>query len=137
EQGEEEPGEPEPPWDGAWGGCWWMPHVPLTLSPQRLCARCYHGHLASIHNYATNQRLRCTARARTNRGQVWIGGYTSRVGPHRCLRSHWIDHSLWNYSNWASGNPSHASQMCVALCTTGGRWRSVNCQARLPFICAY
>ncbi|XP_050810324.1 bone marrow proteoglycan-like [Gopherus flavomarginatus] len=131
EQGEEEPEEPEPPCPmesesfrmivPGQGGhtCRYVfvNNCQPFWTAQRLCARCYHGRLASIHNYATNQRLRCTARARTNRGQVWIGGITTLR--HRCLHSHWIDHSPWNYSNWASGNPIHASQTCVALCTTG------------------
>ncbi|XP_065260552.1 bone marrow proteoglycan-like [Emys orbicularis] len=149
EQGEEEPGEPEPPCPTesesfrvivpGQGGhtCRYVfvNNCQTFWRAQHLCARCYRGRLASIHNYATNQRLRCTVRARTNRAQVWIGGITSRR--HRCLRSHWVDHSPWNYSNWARGNPCRTGRTCVAMCPAGGHWRSISCQTRLPFICEY
>ncbi|XP_074922083.1 bone marrow proteoglycan-like [Chelonoidis abingdonii] len=149
EQGEEESGEPEPPCptesesfrmivpgqEGHTCRYVFVNNCQPFWTAQRLCARCYRGRLASIHNYATNHRLRCTARARTNRGQVWIGGITFRR--YRRVCSRWIDHSPWNYSNWARGNPRCARKTCVALCTRGGKWRSVNCRARLPFICAY
>ncbi|XP_044871614.1 bone marrow proteoglycan-like [Mauremys mutica] len=149
EQGEEEPGEPEPPCPtesesfrmivpGQEGHtCRYV--IVNDCQPfwraQKQCARCYHGRLASIHNRATNQRLQSMARTRTNRGQVWIGGYTYRwffrVYPR------WVDHSPWNYSNWAKGNPWRFWKSCVALCTVGGQWSSVSCGTRLPFVCEY
>ncbi|XP_024080004.1 bone marrow proteoglycan-like [Terrapene carolina triunguis] len=149
EQGEEEPGEPEPPCPTesesfrvivpGQGGhtCRYVfvNNCQTFWIAQKVCARCYRGHLASIHNYATNQRLRCRVRARTNRAQVWIGGITSRR--RRCLRSHWVDCSPWNYANWARGNPCRTRRTCVAMCPAGGKWRSVRCGARLPFICQY
>uniref|UniRef100_A0A8C3FG17 C-type lectin domain-containing protein n=1 Tax=Chrysemys picta bellii TaxID=8478 RepID=A0A8C3FG17_CHRPI len=125
EQGKEEPREPEPPLNGTWGGCWWMPHVPLPLSSQDTCARCYRGQLASIHSSLINQRLSCMVRTRTNRSQVWIGGYTS--GWHHCLRAYWVDRSSWNYSNWARGNPCRTGKTCVAMCPSGQRWGSIHC----------
>ncbi|XP_039394146.1 bone marrow proteoglycan-like isoform X3 [Mauremys reevesii] len=149
EQGEEEPGEPEPPCPtetesfrmivpGQEGHtCRYV--IVNNCQPfwkaQRLCARCYRGRLASIHNYATNHRLSCTARTRTNRGQVWLGGITSRRGGRAFSR--WMDHSPWNYTNWARGNPSRAGQNCIVLCTADGHWRSVSCGTHLPFICEY
>nr|XP_032641816.1 bone marrow proteoglycan-like isoform X2 [Chelonoidis abingdonii] len=149
EQGEEESGEPEPPCptesesfrmivpgqEGHTCRYVFVNNCQPFWTAQRLCARCYRGRLASIHNYATNHRLRCTARARTNRGQVWIGGITFRR--YRRVCSRWIDHSPWNYSNWARGNPRCARKTCVALCTRGGHWRSISCQTHLPFICEY
>ncbi|XP_065451869.1 bone marrow proteoglycan-like isoform X2 [Chrysemys picta bellii] len=149
EQGEEEPGEPEPPCPtesesfrvivpGQEGRTCRYVFVNRCLTfrgAQRVCARCYRGRLASIHNYATNRRLRRTVRARTNRAQVWIGGITSRR--HHCLRTHWVDRSPWNYSNWARGNPCRTRPTCVALCPAGGKWRSVSCRVRMPFICQY
>ncbi|XP_030417712.1 bone marrow proteoglycan-like isoform X1 [Gopherus evgoodei] len=130
-QGEEEPAEPEPPCPmesesfrmivPGQGGhtCRYVfvNNCQPFWTAQKLCARCYHGHLASIHNYATNQRLSCMAHARTNQGQVWIGGYTSRWFLH--VHPRWVDHSSWNYSNWARGNPWQFWKSCVAMCTVG------------------
>ncbi|KAM9147728.1 proteoglycan 3-like [Pangshura tecta] len=148
-QGEEEPGEPEPPCPtesesfrmivpgqkGHTGRYVFVNNCQPFWEAQNLCIRCYHGHLASIHNYATNERLRCMAHARTNRAEVWIGGYTSRWFFH--MYPHWVDHSPWKYSNWAEGNPWSFWSSCATLCTAGGKWRSVSCSSHLPFICEY
>ncbi|CAM5149176.1 unnamed protein product, partial [Natator depressus] len=81
EQGEEELGEPEPPCPMESESFRMI--VPSTEGHTchyvfKLCTRCYRGRLASIHSHSTNERLRCTAHAHTNWGQVWIGGVTSR-----------------------------------------------------------
>ncbi|XP_074854679.1 bone marrow proteoglycan-like [Carettochelys insculpta] len=102
---------------------------------QRYCARCYRGRLASIHSHSTNEQLRCGARARTNRGLVWIGAITYRRFRRVCAR--WVDRSTWNYANWARRNPRGYFRRCVAMCTNNGRWISVTCRSRLPFICRY
>ncbi|XP_044539700.1 proteoglycan 3-like, partial [Gracilinanus agilis] len=39
---------------------------------QRICRRCYKGHLVSIHSSQTNYRIQCSVRG-INQGQVWIG----------------------------------------------------------------
>ncbi|XP_065258385.1 bone marrow proteoglycan-like [Emys orbicularis] len=149
EQAEEEPGEPEPPCPTesesfrvivpGQGGCFSrfvvVNNCQTFSSAQNVCVRCYRGRLASIHGSVINQHLSRMARARTNRSQVWIGGITS--GRNWCLRSHWVDHSSWNYSNWARGNPCRTGQTCVAMCPAGGQWRSVGCGASMPFICEY
>ncbi|CAM4569816.1 unnamed protein product [Lepidochelys olivacea] len=64
EQGEEELGELEPPCP--MGSESFRMIVPSTEGHTchyvfKLCARCYHGCLASIHSHSTNERLRCTA----------------------------------------------------------------------------
>ncbi|XP_065451871.1 bone marrow proteoglycan-like [Chrysemys picta bellii] len=149
EQGKEEPREPEPPCPTeresfrvivpGQGGCNYRYMLVTDCrtfeNAKDTCARCYRGQLASIHSSLINQRLSCMVRTRTNRSQVWIGGYTS--GWHHCLRAYWVDRSSWNYSNWARGNPCRTGKTCVAMCPSGGQWRSVSCGARMPFICEY
>ncbi|XP_019341334.1 bone marrow proteoglycan [Alligator mississippiensis] len=106
----------------------------LTFSQaQRICARCYRGCLASIHNSRVNRYLRCASRKYTNSGQVWIGGQCA-VSKGRVV-SWWMDRSAWNYSHWARGNPIRRCRSCTSLCTNNGLWRSRNCNTRLPFIC--
>ncbi|XP_074903278.1 bone marrow proteoglycan [Buteo buteo] len=102
---------------------------------QHICARCYRGRLASIHSYSRNSLLQRQARLSTNRGQVWIGAITQPVG--RNVRCWWTDQSRWNYSYWLQGYPLRSHLYCTSLCTNNGRWRSVGCQVRLPFICEY
>ncbi|KAM9266627.1 bone marrow proteoglycan [Cariama cristata] len=102
---------------------------------QGVCARCYHGRLASVHSYRTNLYLQHQAWLSTNRGQVWIGAITQPAG--RIVRCWWSDRSRWNYSYWLSGYPLHSQRYCTSLCTNNGRWRSLSCRVRLPFICEY
>ncbi|XP_038262944.1 proteoglycan 3-like [Dermochelys coriacea] len=149
EQDEEEPGEPEPPCptesesfrmivpgtEAHTSRYVFVKNYQRFRKAQKLCARCYHGHLASIHSHLANALLRCIAHTHIKLGLVWIGGITCRR--HRHLHSCWVDHSSWNYSNWARKNPQHVRKTCVALSTAGGHWRSVCCRARLPFICEY
>uniref|UniRef100_A0A8C3FFP9 C-type lectin domain-containing protein n=1 Tax=Chrysemys picta bellii TaxID=8478 RepID=A0A8C3FFP9_CHRPI len=127
EQGKEEPREPEPPCPTeresfrvivpGQGGCNYRYMLVTDCrtfeNAKDTCARCYRGQLASIHSSLINQRLSCMVRTRTNRSQVWIGGYTS--GWHHCLRAYWVDRSSWNYSNWARGNPCRTGKTCVAI----------------------
>ncbi|XP_065492988.1 bone marrow proteoglycan [Caloenas nicobarica] len=102
---------------------------------QRVCRRCYRGQLASIHSLRANALLRRRARLCTNRGQVWIGAVTRPAG--RTVRCRWADGSRWNYSCWSRGYPLCSGRFCTALCTNNGRWRSVRCRVKLPFICQY
>ncbi|XP_075782187.1 bone marrow proteoglycan-like [Pelodiscus sinensis] len=149
EQGKVESGEPEPPCPmesetfrmvvpGTGGHtCRYVlvNSCQTFWNAQNVCARCYRGRLASIHSHSINEHLRCMARARTTQGQVWIGGFTYRR--HNCVNAYWLDRSAWNYAYWAAGNNYGCGINGVALCTVGGHWRSVNCAARLPFICEY
>lgn len=50
------------------------PVPPVTaVSLQRICARRFHGRLASIHDSRTNTFLLLLARRQCRAGQVWIG----------------------------------------------------------------
>ncbi|XP_067406834.1 bone marrow proteoglycan-like [Emydura macquarii macquarii] len=115
------------------------PHFRMVNQPQTFheaekeCVRLFGGHLASVHNHPANAFLRSAAKSRTNNAQVWIGGIISSSGGRPFCR--WVDKTHWNYTNWASGNPSRSGETCVALCTAGGHWRSASCGTRLPFIC--
>ncbi|XP_075019857.1 bone marrow proteoglycan [Calonectris borealis] len=102
---------------------------------QRVCAQCYRGRLASIHSYHANACLQRQAQLCTNRGQVWIGAITQPVG--RTVSCQWADRSRWNFSHWLHGYPLHSHRYCTSLCTNNGRWRSLRCGVRLPFICEY
>ncbi|XP_039394145.1 bone marrow proteoglycan-like isoform X2 [Mauremys reevesii] len=144
---EEEPGELEPPGPGEGksfmgrGALGRRLRYTVVIKDQTFhgamseCSRIFSGHLASIHSKSANEQLRAVARAHTNRGQVWVGGITSFTGGRAFSR--WMDHSPWNYTNWARGNPSRAGQNCIVLCTADGHWRSVSCGTHLPFICEY
>ncbi|XP_075282506.1 bone marrow proteoglycan isoform X2 [Opisthocomus hoazin] len=104
-------------------------------SAERTCAQCYRGRLASIHSSRTNAFLQRQARLCTNRGQVWIGAVTRPRG--RSVRCRWADGSRYNYAHWQRGFPLRSRRYCTALCTNNGRWRSLRCRVRLPFICEY
>ncbi|XP_038263055.1 bone marrow proteoglycan-like [Dermochelys coriacea] len=98
------------------------------------CTRMFRGHLASIHSHSVNEKLR-RAVSYTHQDQVWVGGITSSLGGRTI--SYWVDHTIWNYSNWANGNPRRSGHTCVALCSADGLWRSFDCPDSLPFICKY
>uniref|UniRef100_A0A4X2K6D3 C-type lectin domain-containing protein n=1 Tax=Vombatus ursinus TaxID=29139 RepID=A0A4X2K6D3_VOMUR len=97
---------------------------------QKICRRCYHGHLVSIHSSHTNHLIRCSA-SRINQSQIWIGARIFRK------RFCWVDGSRWTFSYWAAGQPGNGGGRCVALCTRGGHWRRAPCKRRLPFACSY
>uniref|UniRef100_A0A8D2P3G3 C-type lectin domain-containing protein n=1 Tax=Zosterops lateralis melanops TaxID=1220523 RepID=A0A8D2P3G3_ZOSLA len=108
-------------------------YVLISLSPvtavslQRICARRFHGRLASIHDSRTNTFLLLLARRQCRAGQVWIGA----IPFPSC---HWTDRSPWNYSQWVPGHPLPGHRFCTALCTNsqwglygrapGGLWGS-------------
>ncbi|XP_075784704.1 proteoglycan 3-like [Pelodiscus sinensis] len=149
EEGEEESGEPKTPCPkesetfrmvvpGTGGHNYSYVFVSRSQtfnSAQHLCSHCYHGRLASIHSHAVNQQLHRTVRARTNRRDVWLGGKASKGVFFK--RTHWMDHSIWNYSNWAPGYPASFRTRCVSMCTANGQWRCLKCGNRLPFVCKY
>ncbi|XP_075784714.1 proteoglycan 3-like [Pelodiscus sinensis] len=149
EEGEEESGEPEPPCPteseivrmvvpGTGGRTYryvFVSSCQTFRGAQRQCSRCYRGRLASIHSHAVNEKLRCTARTRTNRSDLWLGGKAS--WRFFWVRTHWMDNSVWNYSNWARGYPRSFWTRCVTMCTATGLWRCLNCGTRLPFVCEY
>ncbi|XP_036621313.1 bone marrow proteoglycan-like [Trichosurus vulpecula] len=101
---------------------------------RKICKRCYHGHLVSIHSSHTNNRIRCLA-SKLNQSQIWIG---ARVRGRSCRkRFWWVDGSHWTFSYWAAGQPGNGGGRCVAFCTRGGHWRRAPCKRRLPFACSY
>ncbi|XP_059704658.1 bone marrow proteoglycan [Haemorhous mexicanus] len=100
---------------------------------QCICARRFHGRLASIHDSRTNTFLLLLARRHTNAGLVWIGAVSQPAIPFP--NCHWTDRSPWNYSRWVRGHPLPGRRFCTALCTNNGLWRSVHCKRKLPFIC--
>ncbi|XP_048217025.1 bone marrow proteoglycan [Perognathus longimembris pacificus] len=99
-----------------------------------VCHRCYRGNLVSIHNSISNYQIQCLVSV-LNQGQVWIGGRISGSG--HCQRVFWVDHSPWNFANWAAGQPWACGGQCVSMCVQGGRWRRSHCAMKLPFICSY
>ncbi|XP_023363607.1 bone marrow proteoglycan-like [Otolemur garnettii] len=103
-------------------------------SAQATCRRCYRGNLVSVHNYNFNSQIQSTL-CTYNQGYVWIGGVASRRGA--CLRMRWVDHSCWNFSYWAWGQPSICNGRCVTMNSGGGRWSLARCHRCLPFVCSY
>ncbi|XP_043732630.1 proteoglycan 3-like [Cervus elaphus] len=109
--------------------------TPRTFNgAQTVCRRCYRGNLSSIHSFSVNSLIHRLA-IRTNQAQVWIGGFIRGW----CLWKNycWIDGSSWNFTNWARWQPTFGYGHCIALCTTGGRWRRAQCNKQLPFVCSH
>uniref|UniRef100_A0A663FHE8 Proteoglycan 3, pro eosinophil major basic protein 2 n=1 Tax=Aquila chrysaetos chrysaetos TaxID=223781 RepID=A0A663FHE8_AQUCH len=104
---------------------------------QRICAQCYRGQLASIHSYSVNSLLRRQAQLSTNRGQVWIGAITEpgslgELAP-RGFRVGSLGVWVWSLGQWVL----LGARADLPLPPADGRWRSVRCRVRLPFICKY
>ncbi|XP_056387722.1 C-type isolectin Sp-CL4-like [Hyla sarda] len=100
---------------------------------QRIC-HSYGGDLSSIHNLKTNTSLkRFVWRCSTNVNFVWIGVWKRNTSsPYRN-----IDGSTLDYTNWAEGLCRNYGQWCAAMNIHTGRWRSVNCNTQLPYLCTY
>ncbi|XP_065800864.1 proteoglycan 3-like [Muntiacus reevesi] len=101
---------------------------------QSICRKCYRGNLVSTHNRLFDNWISCWAR-RINQAKLWLGVIIKLW----CLwkKYCWIDGSSWNFTNWARWQPTFGNGHCIALSTTGGRWRRAPCKRRLPFICSY
>ncbi|XP_069835428.1 regenerating islet-derived protein 3-alpha-like [Dendropsophus ebraccatus] len=113
-------------------------HYHAFLSPkaffnaQNACRRA-GGNLSSIHNRATNAFLTTFMKKAANSNFVWIG-----VWKPSSSSTYWnLDESPLNYTNWQYGKRKTSGQWCTAMNIRTGRWWSVNCNARLPFLCTY
>ncbi|XP_053305884.1 bone marrow proteoglycan-like [Spea bombifrons] len=101
-------------------------------SAQHTC-RCIRGNLTSIHNQCTNHHIKQFVNQQcVNVGLVWIGVWK----PNQCNGYQNVDGSCLNYTNWACGHPQRHGRKCTALNVKNGRWYTLNCCRRLPFVCA-
>jgi len=67
-----------------------------------------HGYLATItnpneSNYILNTIL---PTGYANKNQVWLGGYQDAGARTPASNWHWISPEVWDYTNWASGEPN-------------------------------
>ncbi|KAM5225897.1 proteoglycan 3-like isoform 1-T1 [Hipposideros larvatus] len=102
------------------------------IGAEKVCRKCYHGNLVSIHNPYSNHRIQCMTKG-LNQAQVWIGG--TYKGWWLWKKLHWTDGSSWNFVYWALGQPKRGGGHCVTMSTRRGHWRRAHCIQRLPFIC--
>ncbi|XP_073451327.1 uncharacterized protein [Aquarana catesbeiana] len=97
-------------------------------SAQHVC-RCQRGNLCSIRNSCVNNRLRAFAR-RYNQKLVWIGVWRP------CFRRYRnIDGRRLGYTNFGCRQRKRIGKWCVALNISTGKWISVKCWKKLPYIC--
>ncbi|XP_069464457.1 bone marrow proteoglycan-like [Ambystoma mexicanum] len=97
---------------------------------QQQCRR-IGGSLVSITNRCLNHKIQRLVR-HMNRciSQVWIG--LLRHGS--CIHYHNINGSRSRYRNWACGQPMRGRN-CATLNICSGKWTSVYCNQRMPFVC--
>ncbi|XP_050192236.1 bone marrow proteoglycan [Myiozetetes cayanensis] len=110
-----------------------VPFCRTFQQAQRYCACRYRGRLASIHSASINSFLLRMVHRLSNAALVWIGAVSQPAFPRPSC--HWTDRSRWDYSQWVPGHPLPGHRFCTSLCSNNGRWMSVNCRRRLPFIC--
>ncbi|XP_069835426.1 proteoglycan 3-like [Dendropsophus ebraccatus] len=107
---------------------------PLPFSSAQRVCRSKGGSLTSIRNRKANTRLkRFVWRVSENTNFVWIGVWKRSKRSPYCN----IDGRKLGYTNWASGRCRTDGQWCTAMHIHTGRWRSVSCGSRLPYICRY
>ncbi|KAG8544390.1 hypothetical protein GDO81_022584 [Engystomops pustulosus] len=99
----------------------------------RIC-RCRRGNLSSIHSCSANTGLaNVLKRTCLNASFVWIGV----IKRNRCVPYCNVDGSSLNYANWGCGQPKRGGTWCVAMNRYTGKWVSLNCNTRLPFVCTF
>ncbi|XP_075144275.1 snaclec 3-like [Leptodactylus fuscus] len=92
------------------------------------------GNLASIHSSRANLFLaRAFRRHVRNSIYVWIGVAKGRKQSRYCN----VDGSRLNYSNWSCGNRKRRGLWCVAMNKLTGKWVSLSCHRKLPYVCTY
>ena len=90
----------------------------------------WKGTLASITDDLTNKFVNVTVATRNGKkGKVFLGGY--RTGPDTFA---WTDGSIWNYSNWGSGQPDTASHNCI-ISYGDGTWDDNPCSQSFAYVC--
>ncbi|XP_030635697.1 C-type mannose receptor 2 [Chanos chanos] len=91
------------------------------------------GHLASVHSNEQYNFLRQLVWTQASENvRTWIGGTDAfKEGSWT-----WTDGTIWNYNNWASGQPNNldGKQHCLDM-NFGEKWNDENCEVTLPFIC--
>lgn len=91
------------------------------------------GHLASIHDSATQNFLVSTAFGIVS-GEWWIGGSDEAFEGHFS----WTDHTPFDVVFWDDGEPNNAggNENCVHLASwANGRWNDIPCEPALPYVC--
>ncbi|KAM5172433.1 proteoglycan 3-like [Mantella aurantiaca] len=99
----------------------------FTLA-QRLCKK-NKGNLCSIQNVCVNNQLRRLVK-NSRRQLAWIGVWKPARGGYRN-----IDRSKLSYANFGCAQRKCKGKWCVALQVSTGKWISVSCKSKLPFIC--
>ncbi|KAM5141848.1 bone marrow proteoglycan-like [Mantella aurantiaca] len=101
----------------------------FTLA-QRLCKR-KRGNLCSVQNVCVNNQLRRMVQNSRQR-LAWIGVWKPILHRYRN-----IDGSSLSYANFGCAQRKCKGMWCVALQVSTGKWISVNCKRKLPFICRF
>ncbi|XP_074480638.1 C-type mannose receptor 2-like [Sebastes fasciatus] len=96
-------------------------------SAQRYCRENYTD-LATVRNDTENQEIQ----------SLGLSGDYAWIGLFRDPHLNWSDGSNYKFSYWDSGyNPlGSLTHVCaVAALQRSGKWRAVDCERRLPFVC--
>ncbi|XP_069464453.1 proteoglycan 3-like [Ambystoma mexicanum] len=90
------------------------------------------GRLVPITSLSVNEEIQRLVH-HTNRciSEIWIGLRK------RCGRNHYTYTSgqRSTYRNWAYGQPERCGNMCATLNILSGKWRSIDCNQKMPFVC--
>uniref|UniRef100_A0A914QNS9 C-type lectin domain-containing protein n=1 Tax=Panagrolaimus davidi TaxID=227884 RepID=A0A914QNS9_9BILA len=93
------------------------------------------GNFVSIHDGFTNTFIGQQAQSVFHESTVsdfWIG-LTNFEHTKWWI---WVDNSIFNFTEWASGEPRNISgNNCAALSLTSGFWRAEECYKSKPFVC--
>ncbi|XP_035999001.1 C-type mannose receptor 2-like [Fundulus heteroclitus] len=87
----------------------------------------HHTDLASVRNTTENEEIKALIQA-GGEPQAWIGLNRSTWT--------WVDGSIFSFQHWKSGEPSGATENCVAaVMDDGGKWEDWDCNWKMPFFC--
>ena len=106
-------------------GDYWASTVARTKD--EAVAACWEGasELASSYNSFVNQRI-------ANTGTGWIN--IERITGSGTWEWRYQGSQSVMYFNWAPGEPGPPGEDCVII-DAGGRWHSVSCDERHPYVC--
>ncbi len=115
------------------------------LIAESYCAATWGGHLATIHSTAQNQFVGGLLAAASPTGST--GGMIGATDQLRPVNNYgWLDGSIFDYSNWAPGEPSNrytsrgtedCAQMVNASNANGPMWNDVPCTDGGPSVCMF
>uniref|UniRef100_A0A8C4TF83 C-type lectin domain-containing protein n=1 Tax=Erpetoichthys calabaricus TaxID=27687 RepID=A0A8C4TF83_ERPCA len=94
--------------------------------------------LASIHNIEEHSFVisqlgygRLSSHYLRPSDELWIGLNDLKMQ----MLFEWTDGSHVTFTKWQTGEPSHASEECVEIFSSSGKWNNMNCNSYRGYIC--